>query len=161
MQKTNAMRALDAQDITYEVLQYSDEIHSAEGVAEALGLTLAQVFKTLVVMREKGRPILVAIPGGTELDLKALARASGEKKLRMASYREAEALTGLQVGGISALALLPKGFAVYADESVWLWPRIFVSAGRRGTNLAIAPADFVAITGAKSAPVARLDKPGP
>jgi len=101
-------------------------------VAEALGLPASQVYKTLVVVRERGKPLLVMIPGDRELDLKRLAKAIGEKKLRMATHKEAESLTGLQVGGISALALLNRRFEVYIDRAATKLERVLVSAGRRG-----------------------------
>jgi len=100
---TNAMRMLDSRGIGYEALVFSDQIHSATGVAQALGLPPRRVFKTLVVMPDtpqRGRPVLAVVPGDAELDLKALAQAVGEKKVRMATQREAESMTGLLVGGI-------------------------------------------------------------
>ena len=106
VEKTNAMRVLDARKVPYEIITFSPDIHSAEGVAEAAGISPAEVYKTLVVSREHGKPLLVMIAGDRELDLKRLARAAGEKKLKMATYRQAEELTGLQVGGISPLALV-------------------------------------------------------
>jgi len=158
--KTNAMRLLDARRIWYEAHEFSPDIHSAEGVAEALGVPAAQVFKTLVVIRERGRPLLVMIPGGTELDLKLLAQATGEKSLRMATHREAESLTGLQVGGISALSLLDKGFEVYADESILALREVYVSAGRRGINLRLRADDLLQVTKARAVSAARAENTG-
>ncbi len=150
--KTNAMRVLDAQKISYEVKLYSDEIHSAEGVAEIFGIPAAQVFKTLVVMPEsgKGRPLLVVVPGDHEIELKVLGQQAevGEKKLRMATQREAESLTGLLVGGISALALLQKGFRVFIDYSAISLEQMYVNGGQRGINLKLSPADFIKVSGA-------------
>jgi len=129
---------------------YSPDIHSAEGVAEAVGLPPEQVFKTLVVVSTAARPqsYLAIVPGHREVDLKKLALATGEKKLRMATQREAEYLTGLQVGGISALALLNRGFRVYLDASAQEFDSILVSAGRRGINLQLAPDDLMRVTNA-------------
>ncbi|HHX44728.1 MAG TPA: aminoacyl-tRNA deacylase [Chloroflexi bacterium] len=151
--KTNAMRLLDGRRIPYVTHTFSPDIHSAEGVAEVVGMPPEQVFKTLVVLSTAAtpRPYLAIIPGHRELDLKKLAQATGEKKLRMASQREAEALTGLQVGGISALALLNKGFTVYLDATAEAFETILVSAGQRGINLELAVADLVAVTGARTA----------
>ena len=148
--KTNAMRLLDARRVPYVVHTYSPDIHSAEGVAEAVGLPPEQVFKTLVVVSTAARPqsYLAIVPGHREVDLKKLALATGEKKLRMATQREAEYLTGLQVGGISALALLNRGFRVYLDASAQEFDSILVSAGRRGINLQLAPDDLRRVTNA-------------
>jgi Cys-tRNA(Pro)/Cys-tRNA(Cys) deacylase len=155
---TNALRLLDSRGIAYETLLYSPEIHSAQGVAEALGLPVERVFKTLVSLPaagERPRPLLAIVPGDSELDLKVLAKAAGGKKLRMATQREAEAATGLLVGGISALALLQKHWAVYLDASAHDADWLVVSAGQRGINLRLAVGDLVAATGAVVAPVAR------
>jgi Cys-tRNA(Pro)/Cys-tRNA(Cys) deacylase len=153
--KTNAMRVLEAKKIPYTAHYFSPEIHSAEGVAQAVGVPAERVFKTLVVLPGEGRPLLAIVPGSAELDLKKLAQATGEKKLRMATQREAESLTGLLVGGISALALLNKGFRVVVDASASRHERILVSAGQRGINLELAPQDLVAITRARLADIAR------
>ncbi len=112
---------------------------------------MAQVFKTLVTLPDapQGRPVLVVLPGTQELDLKTLAAAIGEKKMRMASQQEAERLTGLRVGGISALALLAKNWRVFLDASALQYDQFYVSGGQRGLNLRLAPADFVAMTQAK------------
>ena len=151
---TNAMRMLDSRGIGYEALYFDADIHSATGVAEALGLPPERVFKTLVVMPDtpvRGRPLLAIVPGDAELDLKALAQAAGEKRVRMATQREAEQLTGLQVGGISALALLHKGFRVLLDASAQQFDQIAVSAGQRGLNVELPVAALIALTGAQLA----------
>jgi Cys-tRNA(Pro)/Cys-tRNA(Cys) deacylase len=147
--KTNAMRMLGARKIPFETYTFDPDIHSADGVAEALGLPAHQVYKTLVVMRQKGRPLLVMVAGDRELDLKRLASAVGEKKLSMASYKEAEALTGLQVGGISALELLNRGFDVYIDRAATELSHILISAGCRGINLMLSVEDLIRITRAR------------
>ncbi|MCR4405527.1 MAG: aminoacyl-tRNA deacylase [Anaerolineae bacterium] len=149
VEKTNAMRVLDAHKVPYEIITFSPDIHSAEGVAEAVGISPAEVYKTLVVSREHGKPLLVMIAGDRELDLKRMARAVGEKKLKMATYRQAEELTGLQVGGISPLALLNRGFEVYIDRPATELSHVYVSAGRRGINLRVPVKDLIAITKAK------------
>ncbi len=148
--RTNAMRLLDQRKINYRVATYPPEIHSANEVAQIIGADPARVYKTLVVLPEsgKGRPMLVLVPGNKELDLKVFGASSGEKKVRMASQREAESLTGLLVGGISALALLQKGFKIFIDEEALLLGEIFVSAGQRGINLQLGRADLIRITGA-------------
>lgn len=154
MQKTNAMRVLDARHILYTAFEYDAAIHSGTGVAAQLGIDAAQVFKTLVVLREKGRPLLAIIPSDRELDLKRMAAAAGEKRVRMATQREAESKTGLLVGGISALALLDKGFDVFLDASAQGFEEIYVSAGQRGINLRLRVVDLLAVTNARPAPLA-------
>ena len=148
-EKTNAMRMLEARKIPFETYTFDPDIHSAEGVAEALGLPTHQVYKTLVVVRPQGKPLLVLVAGDRELDLKRLARAVGEKKLHMASYKEAESLTGLQVGGISVLALVNRGFDVYIDRAATELSHILVSAGCRGINLSLSVKDLIRITKAR------------
>ncbi len=147
--KTNVLRFLDSRRVPYEAHSFCEEIHSAEEAAEAMGVPAEQVYKTLVVLRERGRPLLVLVPGGHQLDLRRLAKEIGEKKLRMATQREAELLTGLLVGGISALALLNKGFQVYIDSHAARLDRVYVSAGQRGLNVGLAVADLVRLTGAR------------
>jgi len=148
--KTNAMRLLDAAKIQFEVLTYADDFHSADEVAALIGVPAETVYKTLVVLPEsgQGKPLLVMIPATNELNLKGLGLAVGEKKLRMATKREAEELTGLLIGGISPLALLQKGFRIYIDEAVSALPYVHVSAGQRGINLRLAPADLIKVTNA-------------
>ena len=157
-QKTNSMRFLESQRVAYRTHEFSPEIRSAADLATALGVPAAQVFKTLVVLRERGRPLLVMIPGDCSLNLKALAKAVGEKKLSMAAHREAEALTGLEVGGISALALMHKGFQVYADKGMLDFPEVYVSAGARGANLGLSPQDLMRVTRARVVEVAELQR---
>jgi Cys-tRNA(Pro)/Cys-tRNA(Cys) deacylase len=150
VQKTNAMRALDQRKIPYETHEFSDAIRSADGVAATLGIPEDEVFKTLVVLPEaRGKkPMLVMLPASKELDLRQFARAVGEKSVRMATQREAEQLTGLKVGGISALALLNKPFTVYLDASAAALDRLYVSGGQRGLDLRLRARDLVAVTGA-------------
>jgi Cys-tRNA(Pro)/Cys-tRNA(Cys) deacylase len=107
------------------------------------------VFKTLVAMPAEGRPILVLVPGDHELDLRRLARALGIKKARMATKSEAERFTGLQVGGISPLALLDRGFRVYLDHSALVLDDVLVSAGERGKNVRLRTTDLIAVTAAE------------
>lgn len=148
-QKTNAARLLEAHGIPYDVVTFSPDVLSAGGVAEHTGSPLEEVYKTLVVLRPRGKPMLVLIDGGRELNLKEIARAVGEKKLRMASHREAEGLTGLQVGGISALALLNRPFDVFIDRPALDRSHVCVSAGKRGINLRLPVADLIRLTRAR------------
>ena len=148
--KTNAMRVLDQRKIAYQVHEYSPEIHSAVEAAQAMGQPVERVYKTLVVMREtpRAKPLLVMEPGDRELDLRALAKSAGDKKLRMATQMEAESLTGLLVGGIGALALLNRGFEMWIDSAAQAHERICVNAGQRGINLELRVDDLVRVTGA-------------
>ncbi|MCW5889745.1 MAG: aminoacyl-tRNA deacylase [bacterium] len=155
--RTNAMRLLDARGIAYRAVEYDAgrKFHDAVEVAALLGAPLDSVWKTLVVLREDGgRPCLVMIPAAMHLDLKRCARAVATKAVRMASQREAEKLTGLQVGGISALMLVGKPFDVWIDDSVELLGTVHVSAGVRGLDLELRVADLLAVTGAQRADVA-------
>jgi Cys-tRNA(Pro)/Cys-tRNA(Cys) deacylase len=155
MRKTNSMRLLDARKIPYQAHAFASETRSAGDAANLLGVEPWQVYKTLVVVRERGRPLLVLAPGPRELNLKRFAAHLGEKRLRMASHKEAERLTGLQVGGISALALVDRGFGVYADQDILSLPMVYVSAGRRGINISLRPQDLLRVTGAQTIPLAR------
>ena len=148
VKKLNSMRWLEAQGISYEVLVFPDSLHSAAGVAAYYSLPPAHVYKTLVVVLAPGKPALVLIAGDRELQLKRLAQSLGEKKLRMATQKEAEAWTGLQVGGISALALSHRGFPVYIDRPATTLDEIIVSAGQRGMDVRLAVPDLIRVTGA-------------
>lgn len=147
--KTNAMRALDAHKIPYSTFVYPETIHSADEVAVLLGVPASQVYKTLVVLAEGGRRLLVMAPGGREIDLRLLAREVGAKSAQMALQREAERLTGLKVGGISPLALLDKRFEVYLDATAAGLDEIYLNGGQRGINLKLRVGDLVTITGAR------------
>jgi Cys-tRNA(Pro)/Cys-tRNA(Cys) deacylase len=114
-----------------------------------LGFSPSEVYKTLFVIPPQGKPLLVLVAGDREIDLKVLARSLGLKGLRMATHKEAEELTGLQVGGISALALLNKPFAVYVDRRAQELAEFVISAGRRGINLRLKVEDFMKITRAR------------
>jgi Cys-tRNA(Pro)/Cys-tRNA(Cys) deacylase len=150
MKTNNITRYLDQKKIDYSAHEFAAEKFSAIEVAEILNVPQSQVFKTIVIMRSgSGKPILSVVPGNLQVDLKALAKILNEKKLRSASQREAEALTGLQVGGISPLALINKGFQVVVDSSAWDYEKIFISGGQRGFNISLAPDDLFQLTNAK------------
>jgi Cys-tRNA(Pro)/Cys-tRNA(Cys) deacylase len=148
-EKTNAMRVLEGRKVRYEVLTFSPEFHSADEVAEILGLPPDEVYKTLVVLRPKGKPMLIMVAADKELDLKKVAQAVGEKKVHMALHREAEELTGLQVGGISALALLGRPFDVFIDRPATGLSHVLVSAGQRGMDVRVAVPDLIRVTRAR------------
>jgi len=154
------MRLLDAKRIPYRVTEYdpSGEFHSGEDAAALVGAPAHTVYKTLVVLRDSpqpGKPFMVLIPVNSQLDLKLLATSLGEKKLRMATQKEAERLTGMQVGGISALALQRPAFVVLIDDRARALDRIHVSAGARGLDIELAVTDLVAVTGAHFVPATR------
>lgn len=155
-QKLNSMRLLDRQKIAYSVREFPDTIHSADGVADYFGLPHHVVYKTLVVLPAKGKPLLVMVAGSRELNLKQLARAVGEKKVQMAAKKDAERLTGLQTGGISALALTHKNFRVFIDRPALELDTVLVSAGKRGVNLELAVPDLIRVTGAR--PITATDE---
>lgn len=153
--KLNSMRLLESRHVPYVAKTYDDsgDFHSAEQAAELIGAPAESVYKTLVVLREppqKGKPMLVMVASSCEVDLKALAKSIGEKKLRMATQREAESLTGLQVGGISALALLNRGFEICLDQPALALDRIHISAGQRGVDLELSVRDLVSVTNART-----------
>ena len=147
--KPLAVRMLEQRRVAHEVFEFDDTIRSAQEVARVTGMPPEQVLKTLVVEQDppKGKPYLVMMPSSLEIDLKVLAASLGAKKLRMASHRDAERYCGLQVGGISALALLGKGFPVYIDETAQLFDEVLVSAGQRGFDVRLRLADLSALTG--------------
>jgi Cys-tRNA(Pro)/Cys-tRNA(Cys) deacylase len=146
----NITRMLDAKNIPYQSYELPAEKLGATETAEILHVPLKQVFKSIVVRREgKGKPILVLVPGSSEVDLKSLARAVAEKKLHLPTEREAEQLTGLQAGGISPLALINRGFQVVLDSSALNFTHIHVSGGQRGLNILISVKDLISLTHAR------------
>jgi Cys-tRNA(Pro)/Cys-tRNA(Cys) deacylase len=150
--RTQAMRALDARKIPYQVHLFPDSIRDAVQVAAALGMQPSQVFKTLVLVQDEAlhaHPLLIMVPANCEVDLRLFARAIGVKSVHMASHAQAEKLTGLKVGGISALALLHRPFIVYIDESAQDFDEILVSAGQRGVDLQLNVKDLITVTAAQ------------
>lgn len=150
----NVTRFLEAHKVTYTAFELPAEKLGAVEAAEIMGVPPEQVFKTIVVTRlERGKPILALVPGPQQVDLKALARAVGEKKLHLPTEREAERLTGLQAGGISPLALIQRGFQVVIDETALDFEAIYVSGGQRGLDIRLASQDLIRLTGARSAAI--------
>ena len=150
-QKTLAMRVLDNQKIPYTVYTFPDIMHDAVEIAALLSIPAEQVFKTLVLLSGENsstHPFLFIIPGNREVDLRQLAHNMSVKAVRMAGHDQAEQLTGLKVGGISALALLNARLDVYIDESAQNFEQILISAGQRGINLKIRVNDLLTLTGA-------------
>jgi len=154
--KTNAARLLDSLGISYEVREYEvdpDDL-AAESVARKVGLPPEQVFKTLVARGDKHGVCFAVVPGDQQLDLKALAQLSGDKKIDTVPLKEVQPLTGYIRGGVTALAA-KKAYPVYADETIELFDAISISAGARGAQLILAPADYLRAVGGKVGAIAK------
>jgi Cys-tRNA(Pro)/Cys-tRNA(Cys) deacylase len=154
--KTNAARTLDALGVAYELREYEvdPEDLSAETVAAKVGLPAEEVWKTLVVRGDRTGVAFAVIPGDQELDLKALARVMGDRKVDPVALREVQPLTGYIRGGVTALAA-KKDYPVFVDETMELHDRVSVSAGVRGTQILLAPAEYLKATRATVAAIAR------
>ena len=154
--KTNAVRLLDQHKIKYELREYQvdpDDL-SAETVARKVGLPAEQVFKTLVARGDRIGVCLAVIPGNCELDPKALAQLTGDRRIEMVQLKDVQPLTGYIRGGVTALAC-KKDYPVYADETFELFDIISISAGARGTQILLAPQDYIRIVNARLGPIAR------
>jgi Cys-tRNA(Pro)/Cys-tRNA(Cys) deacylase len=153
MEKTIATRLLEGKKVAYELVSYPEYMRDAAEIAAILNVPPGQLFKTLVVLPPEGqpraKPALVMVPADKQLDLKKLAKAVGAKKLKMATHEQAEQMTGLEVGGISALALVQRPFTVYLDQSAREYEQIYVSAGQRGLDIKLLVADLVKLTRAR------------
>ncbi len=159
--KTNAARLLDGLGIHYEIREYDvDPEHLDAGtVAAKIGLPAEQVFKTLVARGDRQGISVAVVPGNAELDEKALARLTGDRRVEMVPLKEVQPLTGYIRGGVTALAC-KKPYPVFADEQIELHERIAVSAGMRGAQLVLAPADYLRAAGATVGPIARRGTDG-
>jgi Cys-tRNA(Pro)/Cys-tRNA(Cys) deacylase len=152
----NVTRLLDSRRIPHTAYEVPSEKLGARETARWLDVEPASVFKTIVVTREKPRkPLLVVVPGTSNVDLKLLASVLGEKKVHLPTEREAEQLTGLQAGGISPLALINKGFQVILDAAARDYNEIHVSGGQRGLNIKMPVADLIKLTNARLAAVSK------
>jgi Cys-tRNA(Pro)/Cys-tRNA(Cys) deacylase len=142
--KTNAARLLDGLGIAYELRSYEVDPTdlTAISVARKIGLPPEQVFKTLLAQTSAGDHLFAVIPGDAELDLKKLAHAANAKKVEMASLKEVEPLTGYIRGGVTVMGAR-KPFPAYADETIELHDVISISAGQRGLQIVLAPADYL------------------
>lgn len=152
--KTNAARKLDELKIEYKLIEYAvDEEHlDAIHVAQEVGMPAAQVFKTLCVRGDKNGVMFAVIPGDGELDLKALAKASGNKRAELVALKEVLPLTGYIRGGCSPLGA-KKNYPVYMDATSNNWPEIAISAGQRGMQIVAAPQDLQRATNATVVPL--------
>jgi Cys-tRNA(Pro)/Cys-tRNA(Cys) deacylase len=154
----NVTRLLDSKRIPYTAFELPPEKLGALESAKIMGVEPNQVFKSIVIIRSKpGKHILAVIPGDHEVDLKALAEKVNEKKLQPATQVEAEKLTGLQVGGISPLALINKGFQVWLDLAANRYEEIHISGGQRGLNIRLPVSALITLTNARQAEISRLN----
>ncbi len=154
--KTNAVRLLERLGVQFVLRVYEvdpDDL-SAETVAKRVGMPHEQVFKTLVTRGDKHGVCLAVVPGNCELDLKALAKATGDKKFDTVALKEVEPLTGYIRGGVTALAC-KKNYPVYLDETAELFDVISISAGMRGLQILLVPDDYIRAVGAKVVSIAK------
>ncbi len=154
--KTNAARILEQLGIPFELRQYEvdpDDL-SAENVAAKIGFPIEQTFKTLVARGDRAGVCLAVLPGNAELDLKALARSTGDRKIDVVPLKEVQPLTGYIRGGVTALGC-KKPYPVYIDEFAQIYDRISVSAGLRGEQILLSPEDYRRAVDGTWAPIAR------
>ncbi len=154
--KTNAARLLDGLSIAYTMRAYAVDPAdlSAAAVAEKIGMPLEQVFKTLLCRLGDGSHVFAVVPGDAELDLKKLASAAGARTAEMAALKDVEPLTGYVRGGVTAMAAR-RDFPVFAEETLELFDAVSVSAGVRGLQLVLAPADYLRATAGTVADLTR------
>jgi Cys-tRNA(Pro)/Cys-tRNA(Cys) deacylase len=154
--KTNAVRFLDSLGISYEIKEYEvdpDDL-AAESVARKVGLPAEQVFKTLVARGDKHGVCFAVVPGDQQLDLKALAQLTGDKKIETVALKEVQPLTGYIRGGVTALAA-KKSYPVFVDETLELFDEISISAGVRGAQIILSPSDYLRATNGKVGAIAK------
>jgi Cys-tRNA(Pro)/Cys-tRNA(Cys) deacylase len=158
MKKTNAARFLDSLKIEYKLLEYEiDESDlGAENVAKKVNLPPGQVFKTLVARGDKTGILMACIPGNAELDLKAMAAVSGDKKVEMVYVKEIQQITGYIRGGVSPIGT-KKRYPIFLDESAMRFPFISISAGARGSQIFISPGDLIEALDIKLCKIARSE----
>lgn len=156
-EKTNAARLLDKAGIAYRLIPYEFDENdlAARHVADSLGQDIARVFKTLVLHGDRTGHVVCIVPGDSEVNLKALAKVSGNKKVEMIPMKDLLAVTGYIRGGCSPIGM-KKRFPTYIHNTVLSFDTIFVSAGIRGLQVEIAPADLIGFVGAVTADVAEF-----
>jgi Cys-tRNA(Pro)/Cys-tRNA(Cys) deacylase len=156
--KTNGARFLESVGIGFELLEYEVDPNdlSAIAVAKKIGMPAEQVFKTLLTTNGAGEFVFAAIPGDAELDFKKLARAAAWRKAEMAPLKDVQPLTGYIRGGVTIFGA-KKAYPVFVDETAILFERISVSAGTRGTQLILAPDDYLCAAAAIGEPVTTAD----
>ena len=156
MVKNNVTRMLESQGIPFQAFKLPAEKLSALEAADYLGVDPDFVYKTIVATRAAtAKPVLALVSARREVDLKALARALGEKKVHLASQKQAEQLTGLQTGGISPLALLKHNFQVVVDDTAQTLDEIYISGGQRGLNIRLPVEELIKLTNATIAAISR------
>lgn len=157
MQKTNAMRMLDAAKVSYETVEYKWDESDLSGthIAKELDVPPERVFKTLVAKGEKKGYLVFCVPVCEELDLKKCAVAASDKRVEMLPLKELLPLTGYVRGGCSPIGMKKK-FPTYIDESAILFDKIYVSAGQRGLQFIISPEDLKKYIGAKYADITKI-----
>ena len=156
--KTNAVRLLEEMGVRHELREYEvdpDDL-TAETVAAKVGLPAAQVFKTLVARGDRQGVCLAVVPGDCRLDLKALARLTGDRKAETVPLKEVQPLTGYVRGGVTVPGA-KKAYPVYVDETIQLFEVVSISAGMRGLQILLAPAEYLRATGARLGPIATLE----
>lgn len=153
MDKTNAMRILDAKGIAYTPHEYSADLTDGKEVAEALGAEADRVFKTLVTEGSDGNHYVFVVPVSGSLDLKRAAKAAGVRSVAMLPQKKLFPLTGYVHGGCSPVGM-KKHFPTFVEETAQLFDTIFCSGGRRGCNVEISPDDLLSAAEAKYAPLA-------
>ena len=155
--KTNATRILDALGVRYQLREYAvdpDDL-SAETVAAKVGLPAEQVFKTLLVRGDRGGHYFAVVAGNAELNGKALAKLTGDRRVDLVPLKDVQPLTGYIRGGVTVFGARHE-FPVYADETIQLFDVVSVSAGVRGTQILISPADYLAATRAATGDISRI-----
>jgi Cys-tRNA(Pro)/Cys-tRNA(Cys) deacylase len=154
--KTNAVRLLERAGIAFELRSYrvDDDHLSAEEVAAALEIPPEMVFKTLITRGDRSGHLFALIPAGTELDLRSLAEASGNKRVEMVPLRRVLELTGYTRGAVTPLAA-KRAYPVFIDETVELWPMVSISGGMRGLQILLAPSDLLRVISAQLVDIAR------
>jgi Cys-tRNA(Pro)/Cys-tRNA(Cys) deacylase len=153
--KTNAVRLLEAMGVPHQLRAYEvdpDDL-TAETVAAKVGLPAGQVFKTLVAHGDRHGVCFAVVPGDCRLDLKALAKLTGDRKIETVPLKEVQPLTGYIRGGVTVLGA-KKAYPTYVDETIELYDVVSVSAGARGLQILLAPADYLRATGARLGPIA-------
>ncbi len=157
--KTNAIRQLESLGIPHEVREYDvDEEHmDAESVAQMIGLPSEQVFKTLVARGDRNGVCLAVVPGNAEMDPRALARLTGNRRIEMVPTKDVQPLTGYVRGGVTALGL-KRDFPVFVDQTIQQFDVVSISAGIRGAQILLAPADYLRVVKATLGQISR-DKP--
>ena len=156
--KTNAARVLEDLGVSFELRTYDvdPEDLSAETVAKKVGMPASQVFKTLVLRGDRNGICMAVVPGDSELDLKALSKLTGDRKVEMVALKEVLPLTGYIRGGVTALAC-KKAYPVFIDETAILFDTIAVSGGVRGTQIVLDPAEYIRVVEATEGAIACAD----